>query len=149
MRSLRPAPDIHHAIMSKKNIQRGHRSPAPISLRLSAEEKTQLETAAKGQTISAYIRSRLFHPILESQDCGRDASRLSPRARQTLLARMLAELGRQGFAKSLGDIAEAARAGVLPLSPDVLETVDVACRHIRDLRKHLMIALGSKREDPQ
>lgn len=132
--------------MSKKKAQRGHCAPAPISLRLTNEERSWLESAAKGHTISEYIRSRLFRQVPGVYDL-REAGRLSAQNRQILLARILAELGRSGFAKSLTEIAQAARAGVLPLTPDVIETIEDACRQIRDIRGRLLRALGFNPED--
>lgn len=133
-------------LIMKKETNHGRKMPAPLSLRLTPEERRQLESAAKGETISAYIRSRLFHHTLAVDDL-REEGRLSAQSRQVLLARILADLGRSGFANSLTEIAEAAHAGVMPLTPDIVETIEGACRQIRDIRRQLIRALGLKAED--
>ncbi|WP_127599613.1 hypothetical protein [Nitratireductor alexandrii] len=129
--------------MTKRNSRHG-KSPAPISLRVTPEERQALVTAAKGQTLSAYIRTRLFS---DSAQGIRETGRLSESARQQLLARILAELGRSALSRSMAEFAEAARLGVLPLTPEVLAEIRSARDHIRDLRRMLIRALGLQAED--
>lgn len=131
--------------MPQKTAKRG-RAPAPISLRLTAEERRQLEQAAAGQTVSSYIRARLF---AETPDLGdlREVGRLSVHARQMLLAKILADLGRSKIAASLSDLAEAARIGVLPMTPDTLVDIRNSCRQIRNIRRDLIRALGLRVSD--
>lgn len=115
--------------------------PAPLSLRLTQEERETLEQAAKGQTLSAYVRQRLFGTDVKLE--GRVGEiRLSPMERQKLLAQILAELGSSRIGKSLAELAEAAQVGILPLSPDVLSEIRAACAHVRDLRAMLLRGLG-------
>lgn len=45
-----------------KSLQGGGRTRLRQSFRLTGEERAQLAAAANGQTISAYVRARLFVP---------------------------------------------------------------------------------------
>jgi len=127
-------------IMTKRTSIRG-KAAAPLSLRLTPTERKELEWTAKGQSLSAYVRARLFSDLDNEIDL-RKTGRLSETARQQLLARILAEFGRSGLSRSMAEFAEAARLGVLPLTPDVLAEIRSACTHIRDLRRMLIRALG-------
>lgn len=131
--------------MTKRTSKRG-KAIAPLSLRLTPAERKELELAAKGQSLSAYMRAKLF----SDSDNGivfRETDRLSERARQQLLARILAELGRSDLSRSMAEFAESARLGVLPLTPDVLAEIHSACAHIRDLRRILIGALGLRAKE--
>jgi len=97
--------------------------------------------AAKGQSLSSYVRARLFSCTFKETEF-RESARLSERAQYKLLARILGELGRSGLSRSMTEFADAARIGVLPLTPDVLAEIHCACAHIRDLRRMLIRALG-------
>lgn len=127
-------------IMTKRTSKRG-KATAPLSLRLTPAERKELELAAKRQSLSAYVRARLFSDLDNGIDF-RETGRLSETARQQLLARILAELGRSDLSRSMAEFAESARLGVLPLTPDVLAEIQFACVHIRDLRRMLIRALG-------
>ncbi|MBS7537737.1 hypothetical protein [Ancylobacter lacus] len=120
---------------------RGH-AAAPISLRLTPEERDQLERDAAGRSLSAYIRSRLFGADTKVELAGRTSGRLGPAERQRLLARILARLGASKALPSLNELADAARIGVLPLTPDVLADIHGACRDIADIRDLLLRGLG-------
>jgi len=86
-------------------------------------------------TLSAYIRARLF-------DATPSPDLLPHETRQKLLAQILAELGQSGIAASLSELARAAEAGLLPLSPDVLGELRSACRSVEKIRAVLLRALG-------
>lgn len=135
----------NHITMTRRNQTRGN-APTPLSLRLTPIERKELETAATGQSLSAYIRSRLFAANVEAPG-DTDTNRLSRKARQQLLARILGELGRSELSRSMAEFAEAARGGVLPLSPDVVAEIRSACAHIREVRNMLICALGLSKKD--
>lgn len=72
-------------------------TPSPFSLRLSFEERAQLERDAAGLSLSAYVRERIF-----------DGSKTTPRRRgkfpvkdQKALASVLAMLGQSRLANNL------------------------------------------------
>lgn len=135
----------NHITMTRRIQTRG-KAPTPLSLRLTPIERKELETAAGGQSLSGYIRSRLFAANIEAPG-DTDTIRLSGKARQQLLARILGEVGRSELSRSMAEFAEAARIGVLPLSPDVIAEIRGACTHIRDIRTMLIRALGLSAKD--
>ncbi|MGH1406005.1 MAG: plasmid mobilization protein [Rhodomicrobiaceae bacterium] len=110
---------------------------APLCLRLSDDERARLRGLADkaGLTISAYIRERLF-----SGDEHYDL--LPHETRQKLLAQILAELGKAGYQKSLSEISDAANAGLLTLTPETIQDIKQARKHISQMHKTLLRALG-------
>jgi hypothetical protein len=128
--------------MTSKASKR-RRASSPLSLRLTPEEREQLHAAAGRRTVSDYIRARLFGgPESAVASEAADSARLSPETRQRLLAQILGTLGQSAALRSLGDLAEAARIGVLPASPDVLAEIRAACAAILEMRDMLLRALG-------
>ncbi|SMD17453.1 hypothetical protein [Rhizobium sp. RU36D] len=141
--------------MTTSKPSKGRRASSPFSLRLTAEERAYLETAAGNRALGDYIRGQLLsavqnnphpHPHPHPHN---DASteRLSPEARQRLLAQMLGMLGQSGILRSLSDLANAARIGVLPLTPDILEEIKAACAAVLEMRITLLRAVGLKPSD--
>jgi Bacterial mobilisation protein (MobC) len=111
---------------------------SPFTLRLTFEERAQLERDAAGLSLGAYVRSRVF-----------DTTRAAPRRRgkfpvkdQKALASVLAMLGQSRFANNLNQLARAANTGSLVMTPDTEATLKGACRDIASIRHMLMVALG-------
>lgn len=129
--------------MSNPTLKRGP-SVAPISLRLTQEERAQLEHEAGSLSLSAYIRSRLFGAQPKPDLPLAPEMRLSPGERQKLLAQLLARLGGLRIGPSLAELAHAARIGALPLTPEVLAELRAACAEVRLIRTTLLRALGLK-----
>lgn len=127
-----------------KPTARRRRTPSPISLRLTQDEKDILKAAAKDTTISQYIRGRLFSFDADQIHSPKTSKRISPQERQKLLAQILTGLGQSNLARSLEELAEAAKLGVLPLSQDVLSEIKTACAQIHQIRNMLIKALGLK-----
>ncbi|WP_346894835.1 hypothetical protein [uncultured Roseibium sp.] len=121
------------------------KSSAPISLRLTSEERSLLEQFAQGQSLSSYIRGRLFCES-GSDDATVEQPRVSKQTREQQLAQILGLLGKSDIAASMRDLAEAARIGVLPLTPDVLADIQDGCSHVLEIRDLLLRALGFKPE---
>ncbi|MCK0197427.1 hypothetical protein MWN34_10930 [Ancylobacter sp. 6x-1] len=132
--------------MKKPIHLRGH-AAAPISLRLTPEERHQLECDAAGRSLSAYIRSRLFGADTKAETTSQTSGRLGPAERQKLLAQILAKLGASKALPSLNELADAARIGVLPLTPDVLADIRGACLDIAEIRDGLLRGLGLRPAD--
>ena len=116
---------------------------APLSLRLSRDERARLDRDAAGMTLGAYIKWRLFDP-----------DRPSPRSRgkapvrdHALLSQLLALLGSSRLASNLNQLAKAANSGSLPMTSDVSAALLAACRDIAAIRQMLMQALGLNGED--
>jgi hypothetical protein len=113
---------------------------APFSLRLTFEERTQLEKKAAGMALGAYIRDRLL---------GEDAAPRRSRGKFPVkdyeaLGRVLATLGQSRLSSNLNQLARAANTGSLPVSPDTEEALKEACAEVAALRADLLRALGSQ-----
>lgn len=114
----------------------------PVSIRLTDEERTRLSAHAGERSLSDYIRERLFGGDAQP----RREKPPAPAARD--LAHILAKLGQSELGPSLREIARAARAGALPVSPELEETIRSACHATVQLRADLMQALGLKEGSP-
>ena len=114
--------------------------PAPISLRLTDEERARLLRDAAGMSINSYVRDQLF---------GADAKRskrrgLAPVKDHQALAQVLGALGRSDLHRNISTISDAVRDGTVHLCPDVECSVSEACAHIAAMRRDLVRALGLK-----
>lgn len=111
--------------------------PAPFSLRLSFEERSELERLADGMPLGAFIKSRIF--------VGGAGSRLRTRqVDRKALAKILAAIGRSRVPQNLSQIARAANTGTLPVTPELEEELHVACGEIVSLRAEIMSAIGKR-----
>src|SRR3546814_1098687 len=88
--------------------------PAPFSLRLTFEQRAQLEQDAGGMSLAAYIQSRLF-----------DSENPAPRRRgkrpvkdYQALAQVLGKLGQSRLSANLNQLARSANSGSLPRSEE-------------------------------
>ena len=137
-----------------------------VSVRLTAEERAALAGVAGPAGVSAYIRGRVFggsagcacasKPVMDADPPSAPPElalaemtqgaedRLSPQARQRLLARILAQLGASGALASLADLAALAREGGLYLSTDDLAVLHATLAEVRALRGDLLRALGKR-----
>lgn len=114
------------------------KTPAPFSLRLTFEERAQLEEAANGVPLGAYIKAKLF---------GEDLERVRRRNTRPVedhiaLARVLARLGQTRLSSNLNQLARAVNTGTLPVHPDIEAEIRDACREVGEIRDELMRALG-------
>lgn len=112
--------------------------PVPFSLRLSFEERAQLEQDAAGQPLGAYMREQLL---------GEKKSPRRPRGKfpvkdHAALGRVLAALGQSRIANNLNQLARAVNTGSLPVSPDTEDALREACQDVRAMRHDLLLALG-------
>jgi len=96
-----------------------------------------LEARANGQPIGSYVRDYLF-----AANDNRPRPRRVPSKDQAALAAVLASLGQSGLAASLREIANAARIGALPVSPELETELHQACRDVAAMKSLLMKALG-------
>lgn len=110
----------------------------PVSLRMTFEEKANLEKAAAGMSVAAYIRWRLFDP--KSPPPKRRAT--MPIKDHKLLAKLLALLGHSRMANNINQLARAANTGSLPLTPETENALVVAAREIQLMRDLLIQALN-------
>jgi len=126
-----------------KSDKRDKKRPAPFSLRLSFDEKQKLIEDAGRQSISAYIKSRLFDPDASVKQ----ARGLNPVKDQKALAQLLGMLGASRIAKNLDGLADAARVGALPLGDETEKAIKRACDDVRIMRRFLLAALGIRETD--
>jgi hypothetical protein len=125
--------------------QREKRTPKslpPLSLRLTQQERDRLKLEAGQRSLSAYIRARLFDEKVRTR-----ATHL-PNYNEVLLASILAQLGDSHLSQNLHDLAEAAQAGILPLTEETENTLQTACHAVTNMRNDLICALGLK-EGPE
>jgi hypothetical protein len=121
------------------------RSPdAPFSLRLSFEERAQLEGAAAGMPLGTYIREQLFGGELRP----RRTRGQRPLKDHEALARVLAELGRSRIASNLNQLARAANSGSLPMTEETERALHKACQAVALLRGEIIRALGLSAPEP-
>ncbi len=135
------------AAPDRKDVMTSDRpkTPAPFSLRLSDEERTELDRRAAGMSLGAYIRAALF-----PQEGAELKSISAPRGKfpvkdQKALARVLGLLGSSRLSSNINQLAKAANMGALPVTPKTEEKLQDACADIKMMREALMGALGLKR----
>lgn len=109
----------------------------PVSLRMTFEEKANLEKAAAGMPLSAYIRWNLFDPASPPPQ-RRGAF---PVKDFRALAQLLAMLGQSRLANNMNQLAKAANSGSLPVTPETEEALLNAVREVAYMRTLLIQAL--------
>jgi len=133
------------------SADRHRRSQAsPISVRLTPEEYSVVEAAAKREryaSISAFVRAKLFSRMDAALPAGTPSGRLSKEERQRLLGQITYRLGQSEVLRNLSDLAAAARVGALPLTSEVVAELLAACKAVAEIRTILLRALGVKSPD--
>lgn len=109
----------------------------PVSLRVTFEEKANLEKAAAGMSLSAYIRWKLFDPTSKPPH----RRGVFPVKDHRALAQLLAMLGQSRLANNVNQLAKAANSGSLPVTPDTEEALLTAVREVAEMRALLIKAL--------
>lgn len=117
---------------------RAKKALSPFSLRLSEEERALLRQRAGKRSLGDYIRSQLFGKS------ARQTKRRVPREADIENAKALAALGRSEMARNLSVMAEAARIGALPVTHDLVSTIEDACAKIHVTCDALVASLGVK-----
>lgn len=110
----------------------------PVSLRMTFEQKVQLERDAAGMSVAAYIRWRLFDP---DSPAPRTRGKFPVKDHQAL-TKLLGLLGQSRIANNLNQLAKAANSGSLPLSPDTERALTEAATDIAEMRRLLLGALN-------
>jgi Bacterial mobilisation protein (MobC) len=109
----------------------------PVSLRLTFEEKANLELAAAGMSLSSYIRWRIFDPASPPPK----HRRKQPVKDHVALARLLAMMGQSRIGNNLNQLAKAVNSGSLPVTPETEAELLEAARAIVHMRRLLLEAL--------
>lgn len=116
--------------------------PAPFSLRLTPDERAALEAQAGDAPLGAFIREKLLNGVERPRQRRRRVDR-----DDEALARLLGELGNARLANNLNQLAKAANAGALPVTPETLRAILEACRDVGTMRACLLAALGFRPGD--
>lgn len=109
----------------------------PVSIRLTEEERSQLEIEAGSAPLSVHLRARLL--------AGTGLRRAETHFRYVDFGRLLSQLGQSNISSSLADLAEAARNGALPVNPDTERALNDACSAVMTMRSELLQALGLRK----
>jgi len=109
----------------------------PLSLRVTFEEKANLEKDAAGMSLSAYMRWKLFDPTTPPPHRRGGFPVKDHRA----LAQLLAMLGQSRLANNVNQLAKAANSGSLPVTPDTEEALLTAVHEVAQMRALLIKAL--------
>lgn len=114
--------------------------PAPLSIRVSDEQRECLLQMAGTMTVNAYVLWRLF---------GNDACKARQRRitrDMLLLAQILAKLGQSNLSLDLHTLAQSAKCGALHVTPEVEGELSQACSDVADIKSMLMDAIGIKED---
>ena len=114
--------------------------PAPFSLRLTDEERAEIEAKAGSMPLASYIKSVVL------SDAGPKYRRKTkpPVAEQQFLAEVLVRLGQTRSASNLNQIAKHLNQGALVLDAELEADIQQALVDIAWIRIALMKALGIK-----
>jgi len=136
--------------MSLKDFHNFKRQP-PLSLRLTFAEKAALESMAGSQSLSSYIKNRLFGGTPgpgPGLNLGMGAVSRRVDTKERMLAQILAKLGESELGPSMNELAAAAKTGSLYVTDLVEGQLVQACADIAEIRLLLLEALGKRRAAP-
>lgn len=119
---------------------KGKRRPAPLSVRLSADEWARLRERAGIRPVSTYVKS----VVLGCNDPEPRFARRVVKADDRLLAELLAKIGGSSLATNVRVLAHQASVGVLNCDEATTARLARACREVTELRDALMLALGKE-----
>ncbi len=121
------------------------KTPPPLSLRLTREERARLERDALGRSLSAHIRERLFgEQVAKRKSRGKE-----PVKDHQALARVLGLLGKSRIANNLNQLARDANCGALAMDEVTARQIEEAYAHVQSMRAELIRALGLMEESEQ
>lgn len=112
-------------------------SASPITLRLTPNERAQLEELATGMTLSAYIRACVF----AEEERRRKRRPKNIVADKKAMAEALALLGQSRIANNLNQLAYQANIGALAMDEDTRYQIDEAYLFVAEMRGLLIKAL--------
>jgi len=111
---------------------------SPISVRVTLEQRAQLEKDAVGMSLSDHIRSRLFD---ETRPKRRTRNK-NPVKDYVLIAQVLGELQDSRLKNNMNQIAKQTNRGYPDFTPETDKAIQAGCADIRWMRNALMAALG-------
>ena len=107
--------------------------PAPLSIRLSEKEKSELRRLAGGQSLNAYVKSQIFGGKLNKSTGSHET-----------LALILFELGKSEFAANIKSIAQLAEIGALIMDEETRTNLNAALAAIIAMRDAIVKELKTK-----
>lgn len=110
------------------------KTPSPVTVRLTDEERAQVLEDAGDLSLSAHIRMC----ILKKGGLRKSA----PNRDYEALARILGQLGQSRIANNLNQLAHHANSGSLLVDEETEKEIRLACAHIAWMRVKLIEALG-------
>ena len=119
-------------------LSKVRKRPAPLSLRLTQEERHRLEAQAGSMPLGAYIKSVVFDDDAPKYR----KRRTSPPAEQRLIAEVLARLGSTRTASNLNQIAKHLNQGTLVIDEQLAADLHRAVAEVAWMRATLVQALG-------
>ncbi|MEE9387436.1 MAG: hypothetical protein V3U96_02395 [Paracoccaceae bacterium] len=125
----------------KRKSKRTRSTIAPLTLRLTPDERAQLEELAQGMTLSAYIRACVF----AKEERRRKRRPKSVVADRKAAAEALTLLGQSRIASNLNQLAYHANVGALIIGNAEKAEIAEAYAHILAIRALLVKALGQNR----
>jgi len=128
------------AFKSAANAKRpgGRKALSPLTLRLTPEERAALEEMARGTTLSAYVRGRLFERPAKHRKRRAQAIIGDKRA----VAEALSLLGQSRIASNLKQLAHHANMGLLFVGDLERAQIAEANAHLAEIRSPLLAALA-------
>lgn len=120
------------------------RYPAPFSVRLTPEERQELERLANGRPLGQFIKDALFDEKLRPR-----YHRLPPVQDHKVLAKILSALGQSRIASNINQLARAANSGSLPVNEEVVRELIQAANYIEWIRLSLIQGMGIKAQEPK
>lgn len=114
--------------------------PAPLSIRVSDEQRERLLQMSGTMTVNAYVLWRLF---------GDDACKARQRRitqDMLVLSQILAKLGQSNLSPDLHTLAQSAKCGALHVTPELEDELSQACSDVADMKSMLMQAIGIKED---
>ena len=115
-----------------------HKVGRIFPLFLKDDERARLESDAKGMSLTAYIRWRLFDPDHPPPRTRTKA----PVVDHPALAKLLGLLGQSRLSSNINQLARAVNVGALPLAEEVEAELTAAAQDIAEMRRLLVKALG-------
>ncbi|MDJ1008791.1 MAG: hypothetical protein QNJ13_13325 [Paracoccaceae bacterium] len=113
------------------------RRASPLSIRLSEDERSQLQALAGRTPLGTYVKACLF-----DGKTPRKAPKGNSARDYELLARLLAGLGQTDAFRNLDQLVRMAEDGSLDLSDETVQTILAACVCLSAMRGDLVKALG-------
>ena len=123
---------ISQASASKPaKVVRSRGSPR-VSVRFTEDEMVHLKRKAGNRSLATYIREATLGDEATSRPARYERKQRVPDWDHKTLAQMLGMLGKSELVRSMIALALAARA--LPVEPDTVEKIEMACEDIQEMR---------------